>query len=177
MNSLTLTELATYSSAGALLSINGKGNVVSNEAIVESKKGLNINEEVQFTENIDIGDKEISNAHFVSGSIKGNNIDVKVKSVLAEPIVLLHVQHSKTTVLNSLVIVDKNGDLKDGPISLENGWLKDVKVAETINLHGFSSDDDNIEDVIQGTIADTIIKGECIDGIFFGNCTVPSENQ
>ena len=165
VESLVVTSLATGNDQqGAIVGVGAEGELVAQDAILIDYDTLSINRNIQVEGSIDMHNHSIENAVLTSGAIKGNSIDVHVHSVSAESITLLNEQGGD----DAICLVDGEGKLKKTSIVLDDdGWMRDAKVAGTINFRGTPYEDEASGRLIQqqGRILDAHIEGGHLDAV------------
>ena len=156
VDALAITSTQNNIGNGAFLIASNGGIVKSSDAIQEENDSIIIKSKVIFKQPVDFGDVDASNVHITSGSILGDEFDIKGRNVAAEAFTILPYQKSKRHFMDALAIVDTDGVLRSANLTLEDGWIENAKFAGDIHFRA---------DQRQGRIVDAAIEGGTMKGV------------
>ena len=135
VESISVSTLSKVENTGAVLTVGEQGKLITSDMFLEHDGNLQITKPVQFKESIDLEYNNILNAEITGGSVKGGDVVIDVKSVLADSVSL----SEKSDDLNNkenLVVIGRNGNFKRGSISLgKNGMIESLK-ADELEVNG-----------------------------------------
>jgi len=78
---------------------------------------------------------DVSEIHIVNGSMKGDEIDVQVRSIETERILLSSVRNNKRMIGSNMALVDEDGTIQRGHIPInQDGSMGDFKVSGTVDF-------------------------------------------
>jgi uncharacterized protein YjbI with pentapeptide repeats len=133
VDSLSMTSLQKV---GSHLIVGEDGNILSSDALHETTDSISVEKKVEFTKSVDFKKSKLENVNIVSGEMDGDNIDLNVRNINTKSMVLKTLKESKNHLKDALVIVRDDGSLTNSNISLEDGWVSDMKVSGSVDFRG-----------------------------------------
>ena len=162
MRDLSLTKFAAYSDLGKLVEIGEGGGLFASEYFQNANGILEIKKDVQFGgRKVNLKGANLLNTHMISGSIKGDGIDIEAQSLAAKSITISTIKDNKQLIGDSLLIIDEEGKIKRGVIpSNEDGSLGNFRIAGRIDFVADNTAIKNLDKSKErGTIAGAFIDG------------------
>ncbi len=166
VESLSISSFHAAHAVGSFLSVGQENGAIeiSSDLRRDNNGRLVVDNEIVFSQPIDFGGQDISNAIIKSGRIEGN-LDLVVDYIDANMLSLRNVRDDKTIISDGLASIGLDGKLKMSPIPIaSDGSLGDMKVHGIMDFANSASSQNN-EVRSRGRINGADIAGGNIVGV------------
>lgn len=146
-----------------LTTMSTDGNIATSDALQDSIETLIVKKKVEFTDTVNFKGSKLENVHITSGELNGNELDLNVKNIKTNSLVLKDLKEDKSHLKDALVVARDDGSLTSSNILLDNGWIRDMKVFGTVDFKGKYVDSENTR--VPGKLLGPVIEGGKVKGL------------
>ena len=155
VNSLKISSLEEIGSF--LTTVGANGKIAASDALQDTIETLTFKKRVDFTDTVNFKGSALENVHIKSGQLNGNELDLNVKSIKTDNLILKNLKENKSHLKDALVVARDDGSLTNSNILLDNGFINDMKVSGSVDFRGRYVDSENMR--VPAKILGPVIEG------------------